>query len=171
MEDRILSLTKLQVAEHQLDAAIRLYLNADDFVSAITLAGAAEEILGKLLERRGNKHSVALFAESCVQIGRHVFDTDWTTKHFVEMQTFFRNNLKHITDGDSLDIPRQLPKRSLVGPWITCGCSKRVRPQRFDDTWNPAAGSRGLLNGRHLAHARFCRGRTVIHGTNILAAC
>ena len=46
------SLTKLQVAVHQLDVAIRLFLE-DDYLSSLTLAGAAEEILGKLCERAG----------------------------------------------------------------------------------------------------------------------
>jgi hypothetical protein len=106
LEGRSITLSKVQIAEHQLEAAIGLYLDQDDFVSAITLAGAAEEILGKLLERQGRKHSVASFAESCVRVGLHLFDEPWTTKHFVEMQTFFRNGLKHITDGEPITIPR-----------------------------------------------------------------
>ena len=106
MEDRSITLSKLEVAEHQLNAAIRLYLDHDDFVSAITLAGTAEEILGKLLEKQGRKHSVSEFAETCVAVGRNLFDEEWTTKHFVEMQTFFRNGLKHLTDGEPITVPR-----------------------------------------------------------------
>ena len=41
-----MTLTKLEVATRQLDAAIRLFLE-DDYLSSLTLAGAAEEILGK----------------------------------------------------------------------------------------------------------------------------
>ena len=106
MESRSITLSKLEVAEHQLNVAIRLYLDEDDFVSAITLAGAAEEILGKLLEKQGRKHSLEEFAESCVRVGRHLFNEEWTTKRFVEMQTFFRNGLKHITDGEPIAVPR-----------------------------------------------------------------
>lgn len=45
-------LSKLQVASHQLDVAIRLFVEGD-YLSSLTLAGAAEEILGKLSERAG----------------------------------------------------------------------------------------------------------------------
>jgi len=105
MEDKYLTMSKLEVAEHQLNAAIRMFLDERDFVCAITLAGAAEEILGKLLEKQGRQHSVAEFAEACVKVGRHLFNENWTTKHFVEMQNFFRNGLKHLTDGEPITVP------------------------------------------------------------------
>ena len=50
MEDP--KLTKLQVAVHQLGVAIQLFLKGD-YLSSLTLAGAAEEILGKLSEKAG----------------------------------------------------------------------------------------------------------------------
>lgn len=50
--DSNLKLSKLQVASHQLGVAIRLFLEGDH-LSSLTLAGAAEEILGKLCERAG----------------------------------------------------------------------------------------------------------------------
>lgn len=46
------NLSKLQVASHQLGVAIRLFLEGD-YLSSLTLAGAAEEILGKLSEKAG----------------------------------------------------------------------------------------------------------------------
>jgi len=45
-------LTKLEVASHQLRVAITLFLTGD-YLCSLTLAGAAEEILGKLSERAG----------------------------------------------------------------------------------------------------------------------
>ena len=50
-------MTKLEVALHKLNVAIRLFLEGD-YLSSLTLAGAAEEILGKLSERAGK--SVAI---------------------------------------------------------------------------------------------------------------
>lgn len=49
---------QLVVSEHQLDTAIRLFLDDRDFYSSGTLAGAAEEILGKLLEEAGHEHAL-----------------------------------------------------------------------------------------------------------------
>ena len=47
-----MTLTKREVAVRQLDQAIRLFLEGD-YLSSLTLAGAAEEILGSLCERAG----------------------------------------------------------------------------------------------------------------------
>lgn len=51
--DAKFSLTQLQVALHQLDRAALLFLDAGDFISAITLAGAADSITGETLKARG----------------------------------------------------------------------------------------------------------------------
>jgi len=73
----------------------------------------AEEIFGKLLEKEGRKHSVEEFVESCVTIGKHIFNEDWDKKLFVEMQTFFRNGLKHITDGEPMTVPREAAEKII----------------------------------------------------------
>src|SRR5262245_47681550 len=51
--DTQFSLTQLQVALHQLDRAALLFLDLEDFISAITLAGAADSIMGETLKARG----------------------------------------------------------------------------------------------------------------------
>ena len=63
------NLTKLEVAVHQLDVAILLFLDGD-YLSSLTLAGAAEEILGKLCERAGKPVAVEAI------IAFHWNDTD-----------------------------------------------------------------------------------------------
>ena len=52
-----MTLTKLEVAVHQLDVALRLFIEGD-YLSSLTLAGAAEEILGKLCEREEKQVAV-----------------------------------------------------------------------------------------------------------------
>jgi hypothetical protein len=47
--------SKLGIATAQLDTAIALYLEGKHLISLITLAGAAEEILGKLAEKSVTK--------------------------------------------------------------------------------------------------------------------
>ena len=64
-----MQITKLQVAAHQLNVAIRLFLEGD-YLSSLTLAGAAEEILGKISKR--TRMPVAV--ESIIQY--HLPDTD-----------------------------------------------------------------------------------------------
>ena len=64
-----LTLTKLEVAVLQLDAALRLFMDGD-YLSSLTLAGASEEILGKLCERAGKPIAVETI------IAFHWGDTD-----------------------------------------------------------------------------------------------
>lgn len=47
-KSRIYPVTKIDAAVDQLDWSIRLFLDEQAYVPAITLAGAAEEILGRL---------------------------------------------------------------------------------------------------------------------------
>lgn len=50
------TLSNLEIAHRQIERAIVLFLDERDYVSALTLAGAAEEILGKLLNKEGKEH-------------------------------------------------------------------------------------------------------------------
>lgn len=64
-----MQITKLDVALQQLNVAIRLFLEGD-YLSSLTLAGAAEEILGKLSERAGKDVAIEFI------IDYHYRDTD-----------------------------------------------------------------------------------------------
>lgn len=52
MKDTDYSTSKIDTAVEQLDWSIRLFLDHQAFVPAITLAGAAEEIIGKMLQEK-----------------------------------------------------------------------------------------------------------------------
>ena len=43
----------IEIATRQIDTACRIFISGEDFVSALTLAGAGEEVLGKVLAGRG----------------------------------------------------------------------------------------------------------------------
>ena len=121
----MLTLTKLEIAEHQLKRALLLFLNGSDYVSAITLAGAAEEILGKLREGCGENHALGNFVSGCVGVGRAVFNEDWPPSLFADMANHFRNGLKHITDGSPMTIPREaaveILDRAIENYWALTG--------------------------------------------------
>jgi hypothetical protein len=51
----IRSYAKQEIAFHQIETALLLFFEAGDLFSVITLAGAAEEILGQLLRRQAEK--------------------------------------------------------------------------------------------------------------------
>ena len=58
---------KVDLAREQLDDAISLF-RKKKFVSALTLAGAAEDILGKALSHRGQQNSLELKYETVEQL-------------------------------------------------------------------------------------------------------
>jgi len=105
--DLLPSYSKLQLAEHQLERAVRLLLDEEDTISAITLAGAAEEILGKLVELRGGAHSLQKFIEECVEGGKQRGE-EWKGSDFADMANYFRNELKHYSDGQDVTVTPNL---------------------------------------------------------------
>lgn len=54
-----MNLTKLELAEIQINKAIDLFVNEADYVCALTLAGAAEEMLGNILHQNGEDNILA----------------------------------------------------------------------------------------------------------------
>jgi hypothetical protein len=130
----MLRLSKLEVAEYQLDRALRLFLDENDYVCSITLAGAVEEILGKLLKNEGKENALSSFVNSCVGTGKAVYNEDWPSKDFVEMANSFRNDLKHYTDGEAITIPRgaavEILDRAVENYFALTGC-KTANMQRF----------------------------------------
>ena len=87
-------LTKLEIAERQLNRAIILMIDHNDRVCAITLAGAAEEVLAGLLKSQGNTDVLSEIIESSIDMGK-IIGQDWTIGDFKSNFNFFRNELKH----------------------------------------------------------------------------
>jgi len=56
-------LSKLVIAQRQLEVAARLYVDGADYLAVVTLAGAAEEILGSLLRRTGQEAMIDRIVE------------------------------------------------------------------------------------------------------------
>ena len=50
---------QLQAAQAQLETALALYLDDNDYLSAITLAGAADNLTGQILAEKGGAHSLS----------------------------------------------------------------------------------------------------------------
>ena len=94
-----MKLHKKEIAKRQIDTAIELFLERKDYLSVVTLAGAGEEILGKLLTRHSKKNMMDCLKELDIQIsgGRE-------SKIVNEEINGFRNNLKHANDEDENEI-------------------------------------------------------------------
>lgn len=88
-------LSQLEAAERQLDRAIQLFLVDHDYICAITLAGAAEEILGGALAKEGKKP----MNEHLKGILKQIILPELTHKEISDQHlNKIRNRLKHHTD-------------------------------------------------------------------------
>ncbi|HHI94924.1 MAG TPA: hypothetical protein ENK04_15715 [Gammaproteobacteria bacterium] len=101
--DRVtIKLSKLEIAKIQLNRAIILFLSGEDYVSAITLAGASEEILGKLLKNTGLTNSLEDLVEESQEYQVKEHGEASNKKDIVSLANYYRDRLKHINDGKDL---------------------------------------------------------------------
>lgn len=86
-------LHKAEIARRQIETASELFFSGGDFLAVVTLAGAAEEILGKLIKRKGETAMIDRLVELDRKLtGGRSFDTVNKEVNGV------RNALKHAND-------------------------------------------------------------------------
>ena len=95
------TLTKCRVAELQLLKAIELYCSGE-LVPSITLAGAAEEILGGLLARGGGTTALQEEVEDRLDLLRTVLGKHGDRRLFVDELNGMKNDLKHYSQGHDM---------------------------------------------------------------------
>ena len=90
--------SRIDLACEQLDVAIELFFSERSFVSSLTLAGAAEEVLGNELKNKGKLNAMTTrHAELKRLLPRaKVHPPEW--KHFVEKHNYARNAAKHLAN-------------------------------------------------------------------------
>ena len=72
MELQAVTLSNFDIAEIQLTRAIKLFFKDQDYISSLTLAGAAEEILGALVRKSGKKHALDEAIEVSIRIEKNL---------------------------------------------------------------------------------------------------
>lgn len=83
------------LALQQLEVALRLYFEGSDFASAITLAGAADEIFGKLLACEGRDNSLENIKQSVAAIHQKLYNEPIDPKQIADRANRAKNSLKH----------------------------------------------------------------------------
>ena len=93
------TLTPQEIALLQLEKALKLYLGGEELVCAITLAGAAEEILGKLAYANGKTPSLERRVNHKMGLFKAIFPNKPIPlkKVFVYLSNQSRNAMKHLT--------------------------------------------------------------------------
>lgn len=115
---------KYCIALRQLETALRLFREADDLYAVITLAGAAEEILGKLVAKGGGDPSVTSLAQAAAAIHKHLFGEEAKTKDYVDRANRARNAVKHLdaggwlTEFDAREEAVDMLNRAIDNHWL-----------------------------------------------------
>ena len=99
------SLSKREIAESQLRTATNFYLAGQEYPSALTLAGASEEILGKILVKRNELPILELnYEDFCEQYVAMWGDEPPTKKNYVSLKNEPRNQMKHLMSAEEFSI-------------------------------------------------------------------
>jgi hypothetical protein len=85
----------------QLETALRLFGERKDLASVITLAGAADEIFGKLLTASGGESSLASLTKAVAAIHEHLYGEPGNPAQIARRANLARNSLKHWDEGDA----------------------------------------------------------------------
>lgn len=88
------TVSQVQIAETQMRRSLDLF-NQGDYVSAVTLAGAAEEILGKMLESSGEQPAYTSDFKALSKIRAYRGEAAPSGKDVNKLFNAPRNSLKH----------------------------------------------------------------------------
>jgi len=115
----IIAVSARQIAEQQLLTAIRVW-RGGDYISAITLAGAAEEILGKRLRGLGRAPSLDNMKSVIVELSRKLGDDDpKAAQRAADLLNYTKNRLKHYEGYESLEFDALQDSVELIERAIT----------------------------------------------------
>lgn len=97
---------RLSLAKEQLDTALKLFLDDNNYSSAITLAGAAEEIFGQAISLAGDKNALEQSYELMADVHALIQGVNLDKKYYVEKENLARNALKHLQEdkGETITI-------------------------------------------------------------------
>jgi len=94
----IVSVPREAAALTQLERAIALYMERD-YIPAITLAGAAESLLGGLLKYKGRDHALDGDVSAAIAFELHLTGEDLSRPRVISDLNYARDQLKHFGDG------------------------------------------------------------------------
>ena len=86
----------------QLETALRLYFEHQDYYSVITLGGAADDVFGQLLAANGRESSIETIKASVVAVHKHLTGEIVDPSAVATRANLARNALKHWSKGQSL---------------------------------------------------------------------
>ena len=116
---------RVDLAKEQLEVALEMFLKRSSFVSALTLAGAAEEILGKTLIQRGEKTTLQHEYPLIKPVEDLFRKKPYSWSEFIEKKNRVRNAAKHIKNASEATVTADIEDEAL---WmIVRACDNHAR--------------------------------------------
>lgn len=130
---------RTNIAKEQLEVAIELFLARRSFVSALTLAGAAEEILGKALTQRGKETTLEHEHSVVAPFTELIRKQPYSRKDFVAEKNRVRNAAKHLEVEGKATFCADLEDEALwmivraIDNYRRLGCEPTALMEEFDN--------------------------------------
>ncbi|MQR02477.1 hypothetical protein [Glaciimonas soli] len=121
--------SRLKLAQEQLEVALLLFLEKQSYPSAITLAGAAEEIFGKELVRRKKQPNLDWKFDQMAIVHKLLHGKDLERKTFFANENLIRNALKHLNATDTPEITIDLEDTAC---WMVVRACENARMLDLD---------------------------------------
>ncbi|MCR4347057.1 MAG: hypothetical protein NUV55_07640 [Sulfuricaulis sp.] len=116
---------RVDLAKEQLEVALEMFLKRGSFVSALTLAGAAEEILGETLIQRGEKTTLQHECSLIKPVEDLFRKKPYSWSEFTEKKNRVRNAAKHIKNASEATVTADIEDEAL---WmIVRACDNHAR--------------------------------------------
>lgn len=119
---------RLEMARSQLETALSLYFERRDYYSAVTLAGAADELFGKALRIEGKEPRIEELSRSVAAIYKKLYGRDLDPKKVAERANQARNALKHWGVDQPLEVEfnldeevKDMLERGIANYWALYG--------------------------------------------------
>lgn len=125
---------QIALAAEQLDIAIELFIEERSDVCALTLAGAAEEILGCAVKQlTSSENAMQQAYEIYAQTHRHLYRKELEWKHFAEEENYARNAAKHLLQDRSVEADFRRAAMWMIVR--ACANHDRLELERTDRMW------------------------------------
>lgn len=105
---------RIDLALEQLDAAILLFLGDRKFAAVVTLAGAAELVLGQELTRRGRQAALEHKIDQYDVVHTLMHGKPLDRRAFRDAENRVRNALKHFDERDDAEIVVDLEEAAYM---------------------------------------------------------
>ena len=122
---------RIDLACEQLDCALELFLSQRSHVSALTLAGASEEILGQALRHIGSATTLDATFPLVEPTQTLISGRSYTSKEFRNEKNRVRNAAKHMRDPSQQTIDADLEDEAL---WMIVRTCDNYRRLNFPET-------------------------------------